>query len=194
MRYFSAVFALLFSLHLSHAVEIKPGPVKVDGTTLQNSAGTLSVKSGGIGPTQLASFNYSLSSSSGTASFTSAITAITNLSVSLTTHGRPVFVGLISDGPAANYSYVKCYENTSTNGNCTTKGYFYRDSTIISLQGHMGTTGIFTASTQWMTTASAYWHIDFPTAGTYTYAFKAATSGATVNGEVRNVKLIAFEL
>lgn len=110
--------------------------------------------------------------------------AITNLSVTITTSGRPVFIGLESDG--ASYSGYVC--NRGSAGNSTL--IFRRDGTAISYLG----IPYGTASGQGVA-SSAFQHRDRVAAGTYTYTatLDAGSSGGATY-EVYYSKLVAYEL
>lgn len=103
--------------------------------------------------------------------------AVTNLSVSITTTGRPVFIGLISDGDLVNVHYIASSSNTN--------------SAYLSLT-RAGTE----VSMAWVGNAKqplgSFWHIDTPAAGTYTYAVRGLASSNTL--EVSYAALIAYEL
>ena len=101
--------------------------------------------------------------------------AISNLSVSLTTTGRPVMVQLVADG-SANYSrfYV---EGSGV-------AYIYRDSTLIA--------ETLLTSSSMSIPPSSFGVLDAPGAGTYTYTVKGLTLGGTA--AVYYAKLLAYEL
>lgn len=141
---------------------------------------------------KLAAVGQQLSSSSGT--FTSNVTTatdVTNLSVTITTTGRPVYLMLVDDGTVAGAS-VQLVRGTSTlNGNV----FFVRGSTTVSNQ-QIGTsiTGGTALIHYWP--AGSFHHIDVVAAGTYTYKVQvgmntaANSAGITVN----TCKLLAHEL
>jgi hypothetical protein len=162
-----------------------------DGTTILNTAGTWSVKDGGITQAKLASRatgssvaagGVATSSSTGTLTLgAGAETDVTNLSVSITTTGRPVFVGLISAGTTSN-SYIGAAPSASVNW------YFFRDST--KLTDALTNNNSTTVNTH--APPGTLYHVDFPAAGTYTY--KLRYKNATNNGLICEVKLVAYEL
>lgn len=103
---------------------------------------------------------------------------VTNCTLSITTTGRPVFIGLQHDG-TANTGNVEC--GTSTAGRLK----LLRDATTVAIWGVEG------SGVQWP--PGAFWHIDVPAAGTYTYKVQLSmTTGASI--EVDYVKLVAYEL
>jgi DNA-binding protein YbaB len=98
--------------------------------------------------------------------------AFTNLSVSITTTGRPVFVGLISDGNALG-SFIS--ENSGSDF------YIYRGETLVTRVPLANATGF-------RHPPSVLSVIDVPAAGTYTYTIKGK------NSIVAYVKMVAYEL
>ncbi len=96
--------------------------------------------------------------------------------MTITTTGRPVWVGTQADG-GATASYV--FSNSSAGA-----VYFYRDSTQICR--YINALVEFHPS-------SAFWFIDTPGAGTYTYSIKMISDGTHDVSYVQSV-LVAFEL
>lgn len=149
--------------------------VDVDNVGIEVVGSTLQLKDAGVTRSKLAALGQQISLSSGnyTASGVGTIPAITNLSVTITTTGRPVWVGLLSDG-SGNASYV----------DLALYILFKRGATEVARQGIGSGTGIPT---------SGYHHIDPVAAGTYTYTASVAIDGANV-AVVNYAKLIAFEI
>lgn len=147
-----------------------------------------------------AALGLQTSASSGTYSTTSTTEAdITNLSVTITTTGRPVFIGLIHDGTTnisqlgVNYDAVAL--QTAGSAGFTVK--FYRGSTELVRLYKSADVGLSTTTVDYVGSyapPSAYWTIDSPSAGTYTY--KAAGKLETTNSTffAQRIKLIAYEL
>ncbi|NIO44978.1 MAG: hypothetical protein GTN36_05505 [Candidatus Aenigmarchaeota archaeon] len=122
------------------------------------------------------------SNSSGSFSTTStSFVDITNLSVTITTSGRPVIIGLKSFD--TNESRVVCNGSTSPSGTIQ----LLQDSTTI------GTYRYGSDATEVLQPANIY-HIDEPTAGTYTYKFQAKISTGGTTFSVLNYKMFAYEL
>lgn len=121
-----------------------------------------------------------LSTSSGVVVIPATGVNQTIVSVSLTTTGRPVYVGLVPDGSGTTSSL-----NT---GNAASLNHqIYRDTTQISTtaQSTSGAVSIIPVSSIWaMDTGLA--------AGTYVYSYQV--SAATFNGQIQFLKLIAYEI
>ncbi len=136
----------------------------------------------------------SISTASGELSSTSSTYAdATNLSVTLTTLGNPVFLGLIDSGAGS----AAKFEVTAPSGAAEAEGRvkLVRDSTdvsrnFITYREGSGWTGFLS------TPLGILSHIDTPTAGTYTYKVQFAVSPATAGYEfeIKNAKLVAYEL
>jgi hypothetical protein len=123
-----------------------------------------------------------VSSTSGaySASNTSFVT-VTNLSVTITTTGRPVFVGIIPD-PANGLS------NIGINASGAVQYRFQRGSTAL------GTVNLNNAnSSTAIELPNSIFIIDYPSASTYTYTFQVAAGGASTI-TINNADLIAYEL
>lgn len=104
--------------------------------------------------TTVAAGGVALSGSSGSFSTTSLTPAdVTNLSVTITSTGRPIQIGLVCDETNAFCRF-------SIGGGGTATIFIYRDSTLISSNDILGDISIPPSSVN-MT--------DFPAAGTYTY-------------------------
>lgn len=131
---------------------------------------------------KLPAVGQQVSSSCGSFSTTSAtLVDVTNLSVSLTTSGRPVFLGLISSGEG-DTSLFTGWSSMSNSSNIVYVA-FLRDSTVICTTLGNTTTG---------SDSGHIFHIDAPSSGTYTYKVQARTSAGTAI--ITNMKLVAFEL
>ena len=142
----------------------------------------------GITRSMQAAVGQQISSSCGSFFTTSTTyTPVTNLSVSITTTGRPVVLMLMSDG-SSNISSVGC--GTSGGGSSIIYFAFYRGASQIS-QSLVGVT--LAADTSIYEPPSSVQFIDTPTAGTYTYSLKVLTS-ATSFGFLNFCVLVAYEL
>ena len=131
---------------------------------------------------KLEAFGQQISDSCGNFTTTSAtFTPVTNLSVSLTTTGRPVFLGLVADGNTTNSSWLSTNNGTS--------------STVAFFQGATQLTQAITSSaaaTNATLPPGSFWHVYVPAAGTYTYTLQVAQSSSNTT-TVRYCKLVAFE-
>lgn len=148
---------------------------------------TAKLADGSITAAKLASLGQQISSTC-TSFVTSSTTYadVTNLSVSITTTGRPIFLGLIND-PAATGS-LQVYNASVVVMNADLA--FVRGSTVVSQQtlGHMATT------TYAINFDLGIFHIDAPTAGTYTYKVQIRTNAASTVASLTYAKLIAYEI
>jgi len=164
----------------------------LDSNVTTSKLNDLSVTNGKIANTtiaksKLAALGQQISSSSGNFNVTNSSTTfadVTNLSVTITTSGRPVFVSLISDGSDEDGSSGNIISTSSA-----AKFRFRRGSTTIAVFsiGVSGEVG--------KVPSSSFMHIDTPSAGTYTYSFQhASATGTSVGRNVGYTKLIAYEL
>lgn len=152
---------------------------------------TAKLADGAVTAAKKAALGQQISSSSGTFSTTStSLVDVTNLTVTITTAGRPVWLGLISDGSGNTAQLVaNAASDTAVGGSFE----FFRDSTSIS-RTTMNTTNAASSTLMQITLpCSSLWHIDVPSSGTYTYKLQAsATTGDTLT--VQRCKLVAYEL
>lgn len=176
--------------------------VNVDDSTIEISSDSLRVKDAGITTAKLLDANvtraklealgHQLSSSSGAFSHNSAVlTDVTNLSVSITTTGRPIRFVLVSDNNGTNPSNIGA-TSSGTVGQCYFKAF--RGATEIGymLFGPNISTDPGTFSTFFPPGAAEFF--DTPAAGTYTYKLQAASDGATSTVFVEYCKLLVYEL
>lgn len=155
-------------------------------TTLKIANGAIissNIATGGVSRSNLQPVGQQISSSCGAASTGStSYVAVTNLSVTINTSGRPVMVFLQPDGAGVSSLF------TSAGGNP-----FYaikRGSTIIGeFTGQPGTNPAITP-------VSEVTILDTPSAGTYTYTvnYHGTSLGGSVNVQVNNAVLVAYEL
>jgi hypothetical protein len=137
---------------------------------------------------KLESVGQQLSSTSGSDSIsgTGAFEDITNLSVSLTTTGRPVFLALIADG-TTNPASIQL---RNAGGPVSAYVSFFRGATEI---GRIFIR-IHEAAAQGIYYPVTPVHIDAPAAGTYTYKARAQNDGDPDNLVINNYKLVGYEL
>lgn len=120
------------------------------------------------------------------------VLSITNLSVKITTSGRPVYVGLIPSGNPATNTQSSVIFNTTANG-VTAYVYIMRGTNCVASvnpSGYSGSTG----GIQVGFPPSSFQTIDFPpSAGTWTYSVQCLFyEGSEVI--FKSVTLAAFEL
>jgi hypothetical protein len=166
----------------------------VDNSTLQYST-NLRIKDGGVTRAKLASLGQQVSTSSGSASTTSTSWAdVTNLSVSITTTGRPVFLALISGSTesAPNVNTAGSIEASDSAAQAAGFLGFLRDSTLLAV--HLVRITATGATAAFSSVPASVLHVDTPIAGTYTYKVQAKVDSAGDTLEINNVKLVAFEL
>lgn len=170
----------------------------VDDSTIEISSNTLQVKDQGITQAKLSSRStgttvgaggVAISNSSGAVSVSStSYSNVTNLAITITTTGRPVFLAIISDGSTDGSSHGLNFDVNNGDG---LKVRYTRDGSPISygLLFSGSGTGIPEISGPFN-----FIFVDTPTAGTYTYRLQAAVIGAGDVGRVRLAKLLAYEL
>lgn len=134
---------------------------------------------------KLEAVGQQLSSSSGNYSTSSGtFTAVTNLSCTITSTGRPIRIEVISDG-SGNAS--ECYvgkNNDTTSGTWRIK----RDSTEIA---RLQVTGIGTSDPNHYLSFALPSTLDIVAAGTYVYTVEVSCDNSLV---MKYVKLLVFEL
>jgi len=148
--------------------------IDINGTPIGSG-----IDSNGISRNMLAQANYQLSASCGVYNLTgtTAETDVTNLSVTITTTGKPVMIGLCAD-QSGGYNQVLA------------SGYifnvrYYRDSTIM-LQTDIAPAGYWGDGMPYV--------FDAPTAGTYIYKMTVQLSNSAGGANVTRLKLFAYEL
>lgn len=152
------------------------------------------IASGTITPQNLAPLGQQISASCGTFTDNSGVfTNVTNLSVSINTTGRPVFVGLIHDGnTSVPGSYWQAASLTSGSAAVSyiainRNGSQIYGSQIISQVGG----ALFPEIAVPVTTV---YQIDTPSSGSYTYIVKLRSLNSNTLATLNEAKLIAYEL
>lgn len=141
--------------------------------------------------TTVSHLGVAISSSSST--FTTASTTyvdVTNLSVTITTSGRPVAIALVADG-SANTTKIgpECTFAGNTNAGADNK--VVRDSTDVSIYEVI----VSAASAQpKVYVKPGIIHIDAVGAGTYTYKMQTKCTSTNMLSHFEYVKLVAYEL
>lgn len=124
----------------------------------------------------------------------SSFVPVTNLSVTLTTSGRPVMIMLAGDGTSGSYNQIKANGNSSDDAGLDIA--FFRGVTQLnlypcSIRAQVPASGLTATSVS--QPASSVQFIDNIGAGTYTYSVKVECDIATT-AFVSNSVLIAYEL
>jgi hypothetical protein len=183
------------------------GATTVDGSTLEVSGTSIRVKDSGIVTAKIADSNVTtakladgavtqakraalgqqISSSCGNFSgSSSSYVDVTNLSVSLTTTGRPVKILCIPDGSAAG-GYFSASSTAGALGDIFLQ--VLRDATVVGVINY----NCPGASESIQIPAPAVAALDLPAAGTYTYKLQIRKQSGSAYGAL-NVKLAAYEL
>jgi hypothetical protein len=154
---------------------------------------TAKLADGGITQAKRAALGQQVSSSCGTSysNSTSSYTDVTNLSVSITTTGRPVLIFVQSDGTgSSNYG---TFAVTKSGDTAYAQIRVLRGATEISQAGiNVQVTASGTTSLNAGFPPSTVLVLDTPSAGTYTYKVQARSAAATV--WCSYAKLVALEL
>lgn len=164
----------------------------LDGTIVAADLGTTSVVTakiadGNVTRAKLVSVGQQISGDSGTFTTTStSLVDVTNLSVTITTTGRPVVLELNSE--AGFVGQVGSFSS----GGFTSAGKLHFLRGAVNLGSYGFKVGV--ADTEGQFPPGAFRYVDTPTAGTYTYKVQAAatTSSTTIN--VTRCHLVAYEL
>jgi len=126
--------------------------------------------------------NFSTSSTSAT--------DVTNATITITTTGRPVFIGLQSIPGSESY-----IGQSSAAINSSSTYYFIRGATEISrvflLHSFNASGGSYAEG---RIPPGSVWYVDVVAAGTYTYKVQMSVGSGATTGGVTNCQLIAFEL
>lgn len=138
---------------------------------------------------KLAAVGQQISSSCGTFSTSSAsYVDITNLTVTITTTGRPVYIGLMCTQGQVGYLII---QNTSSGSAARADIGFLRDSTdIFQAPVYIAAAGATQITS--LVTLAGYSTVDPVAAGTYTYKAQAKLVSGTGFNAVQ-AKLIAYE-
>lgn len=140
--------------------------------------------------TTVAAGGVAISSSSGSFSNSGGgVNDVTNLSVTITTSGRPVEIRLVADGAGSGSSLI--ISDTSNNPSGTL--YFYRGGVTVVAQYSLYLSVATSANTTLRVPMGSVCAIDPVAAGTYTYKMAVSSTGTTTV-QVTNAKLIVYEL
>lgn len=146
---------------------------------------------GSITKTKLAPLGQQVSSSCGAFTTTSnSLVDVTNLSVTITTSGRPVILMMVPDGNASSNA---ARVGSSASSTSSTGGLLaaYEGATQIGLLNILF--GGATGNLELRTPVTPIF-FDAPVAGTYTYKIQAARIAVGDTMAVQYFKLVAFEL
>lgn len=150
------------------------------------------IADGSVTPAKLSAVNQQVSSSSGNFSTTSvSFVDVTNLSVTITTSGRPVFVGLISDNDPVQVANLG---GVSTSAACGAVVKVLRDATQVAQYAatNAGTSTSNSCAIGQPPSAVQTYDIGLA-AGTYTYKVQILNAGGTT-ARLQYSKLVAYEL
>lgn len=171
------------SLSGSYSITLPSIPVSQSFMTIDTSGNMSGYApiANGITRSNLAAVGQQMSSSCGAFSTSSSSpVSVTNLSVSITTSGRPVIIMIQSDGTS---NYANMLASVST----TLQIQIFRGATQIGSYSLPG------FSAQQVSSPGPILFLDAPSAGTYTYSVKAASSGS-VPVQMNYFVLVAYEL
>ncbi len=160
------------------------------GTTLANAVLQTFQRTTG---TSVTTPNIAISTSSGSFSSSSAsYVDVTNLSVTLTTTGRPVMIMLIPDNNGTNPSVF----GAQANSDFVMNGYFQilRGASVLSQYQIEGEFGSTSANLYFYTGPSSIALIDPVSAGTYTYKMQVKKTIGAGNMIISYCCLAAWEL
>jgi hypothetical protein len=170
---------------------IKDSAVTYAKMSFSANIATGDIAAGAITRAKMESVGQQISSSSGTFFSTStSLTDVTNLSVSITTTGRPVRLELIGDD-SSNSSFVSV--SSTSSGFHEAVIAFVNDGSVISRHAVGGSASV-SSTTSFKFPPSAFSYLDRPTAGTYTYKVSVSAFVNTQEVNVRQCKLVAYEL
>lgn len=162
------------------------------GKLAANSVTTAKIANGDVTREKLEAVGQQVSSSSGTFTTTSStLTDVTNLSVTITTNGRPVIMGLIPDGNAVDPAEIKSTD--ASTGASQLDVAFLEGTTVIGLwriTGENADTGPVAKAP-----VSAFQMIYPVAAGTYTFKVQVRVAPiGTETAAVSYTKFFAYEL
>lgn len=152
-----------------------------------NAVTTALIANANVTRAKLVSVGQQVSASSGSfATSLASVTPVTNLSVTITTTGRPVML-IIQDDGLGSESYIGL--QNAAGGAQSADFYFFRGSTQLTAMSVQNNSAIET-----FVPPSSLMYLDVVAAGTYTYTLKASSSNASNNTNVHNSVLVAYEL
>jgi hypothetical protein len=134
------------------------------------------------------------SSSSNVSTSSTSPTAVPNLSVTITTSGRPVLIFLQPDssGNPSSVGVISNGQSSTTDQNAYI--YFYRGASQLAYWSVYNQVGTTTANSNALYGNDGFLFLDTPTAGTYTYSVKYAVQNSSYSAIVDFVTLVAYEI
>lgn len=154
-----------------------------------NSVGTTALVNGSVTYAKRAALNIQVSSSTGSYSTNSAAYAdVTNATVTITSSGRQIYIGLQSDGTVVTGMNLSLGRSSSGSGIGFLK--LVRDVTDIAAQAFAGDGGA-----AYSVPTGGFYFVDQPGAGTFVYKLQAkVNTGGTDTFTLNAAKLVAYEL
>jgi len=117
---------------------------------------------------------------------------VTNLSVTITTTGRPVYIGLISDGTGGFIG--PAYSGASNTGSSILSmgAQILRGGSVISIHPITGYVPNTSGTSELLIPCGSLWMLDIVAAGTYTYTVQVQ-AGSVSYAFIDAAKLVAYE-
>jgi hypothetical protein len=158
-----------------------------------NAVTTAKIADNTVTTAKMAASNIEVSTS-GTGTFANgsgSAVDVTNLTDSITTNGRPVFIKVQANG--ANASYIQIGD-TVDGATAEVRFRLFRGATEIAEYSFQITANASTATLVSRIPPGCLDYIDQPSAGTYTYKFTVEVAGANDSVTVNNCELVLVEL
>jgi hypothetical protein len=170
---------------------------KIEGDVIQFRGLTnSSFPNTSITRSKLEAVGQQITSNCSVSSVTTSFVDIPNMTVSITTTGRPVMIQLIDGGTAGSglpIAFTSSITTVQGAGTYDTQFKLVRNTTDI-FKTMVGTThspiSVFRAKTP----ISSIRHLDTPPAGTYTYKMQILRSIAGTWNQFTNAKMVVYEL
>lgn len=177
----------------SNAIRVKDSGISA-AKLASDSVTTLKIVDGSVTRAKLGALDVQVSGFQTDAETSSTLTDLAGLTVTLTTTGRPVM--LMLKGNSSSDSFVKAKAPNGALADCTLA--FLRDSTVLA-QYRFGANIVDSDSNieieQVAFPCSAFWYLDVPAAGTYTYKLQGKNDSGSGSSEIEvAAELVAYEL
>lgn len=171
---------------------ISIGATSQTGLTLGRSGQTTTIY--GMARASLPTVGQQISSSCGSFSTSAGVFAdVTNLSVTITTTGRPVVLSIISDGNGTDTSLLGTWSSGPALTNILSDFIVLRGATEVA-RWSLGCGGASSAAIAIYSPPPGVVLLDPVGAGTYTYKVQARNNTATTTASVGYCKFAAYEL